>query len=158
MSSLTVSNIYFESTGNNRIQFDGSNSYSFIAGGVNVLNVSPTEIRDTTGNLKTNTLESYDVRVTTANDAGKIIQTVGGVTINGAAHTVGDVLTILTTSPTFGFINILQGSGTTVRLAGNVTAGTNGANTVRLFGNSICKFVMVSPNTFVGLPYGGLLY
>lgn len=42
MSTLQVANIFFESTGNNRIQFLGSNSYSIIAGGTNYATVNAT--------------------------------------------------------------------------------------------------------------------
>lgn len=40
MSTLRVANVVFESTGNNRIQYDGSNSFSLIAGGSTVYTVN----------------------------------------------------------------------------------------------------------------------
>lgn len=42
MSTLQVSNLHFESTGNNRLQYTGSNSYNLVAGGstVAVINTS----------------------------------------------------------------------------------------------------------------------
>jgi hypothetical protein len=44
MSTLQVANIYFESTGNNRIQYSGSNAYSIIAGGTNYVTVNTTNM------------------------------------------------------------------------------------------------------------------
>jgi hypothetical protein len=42
MSTLLVANIHLESTGNNRIQFAGSNSYIIVAGGTNLTTVNST--------------------------------------------------------------------------------------------------------------------
>lgn len=44
MSTLQVANIHLESTGNNRIQFLGTNSYAIVAGGNNVLTVNTTNM------------------------------------------------------------------------------------------------------------------
>ena len=44
MSTLQVANIHLESTGNNRIQFLGSNSYAIVAGGVNLTTVNTTNM------------------------------------------------------------------------------------------------------------------
>lgn len=44
MSTLQVANIHLESTGNNRIQFLGSNNYAIIAGGVNLTTVNTTNM------------------------------------------------------------------------------------------------------------------
>ena len=44
MSTLQVANIHLESTGNNRIQFLGTNSYAIIAGGVNLTTVNTTNM------------------------------------------------------------------------------------------------------------------
>jgi hypothetical protein len=40
MSTLLVANIHLESTGNNRIQYSGSNTFSIIAGGTNYATVN----------------------------------------------------------------------------------------------------------------------
>lgn len=42
MSTLQVANLHFESTGNNRLQYTGSNSYLIVAGGTNVATVNTT--------------------------------------------------------------------------------------------------------------------
>ena len=42
MSTLQVSNVHFESSGNNRLQYTGSNTWQFVAGGANVFTVSTT--------------------------------------------------------------------------------------------------------------------
>ncbi len=42
MSTLQVANIHFESTGNNRLQYTGSNAYSLVAGGVTAATVNTT--------------------------------------------------------------------------------------------------------------------
>ena len=44
MSTLQVSNIHFESSGNNRLQYTGTNSYNLVGGGVTVATVSTTAI------------------------------------------------------------------------------------------------------------------
>ena len=44
MSTLLVANIHLESTGNNRIQFAGSNSYVIVAGGTNLTTVNTTNM------------------------------------------------------------------------------------------------------------------
>lgn len=44
MSTLQVANVHLETTGNNRIQYAGSNAYSLYAGGVNVASVNSTTI------------------------------------------------------------------------------------------------------------------
>ena len=44
MSTLQVANIYFESSGNNRIQYLGSNNYSFYAGGLPTLTVNTSTV------------------------------------------------------------------------------------------------------------------
>lgn len=40
MSTLQVANLHLESTGNNRIQYSGSNTFSIIAGGTNYMTVN----------------------------------------------------------------------------------------------------------------------
>lgn len=47
MSTLRVANVVFESTGNNRIQYDGSNSFSLVAGGSTVYTVNTTSTSKT---------------------------------------------------------------------------------------------------------------
>ena len=56
MSTLQVANIWFESTGNNRIQYTGSNSYVIVAGGANTLTVNSTAATITGAATFSNTL------------------------------------------------------------------------------------------------------
>ncbi len=44
MSTLQVANLHFESTGNNRLQYTGSNSYNLVAGGVGVAVINTTAL------------------------------------------------------------------------------------------------------------------
>jgi len=44
MSTLQVSNLHFESTGNNRIQYTGANAFNLVAGGQTVATVNTTAI------------------------------------------------------------------------------------------------------------------
>jgi len=44
MSVLQVSNIHFESTGNNRLQYTGSNGYILVGGGSNVATINTTAV------------------------------------------------------------------------------------------------------------------
>jgi hypothetical protein len=44
MSTIQVSNVIFESTGNNRVQYSGANTYSLFAGGASVLTINTTAI------------------------------------------------------------------------------------------------------------------
>ena len=73
MSTLQVSNIHFESTGNNRLQYIGSNSFNMVAGGSTVATINTTAI-------------SYPLEVS-LNDAtisGNLAVT-GNTTLTGAA-------------------------------------------------------------------------
>jgi hypothetical protein len=53
MSTLQVSNVHFESTGNNRINFIGANSFAFVAGGANVMVFSNTAVNFPSGIAET---------------------------------------------------------------------------------------------------------
>jgi hypothetical protein len=44
MSTLQVGNLHFESTGNNRLQYTGSNAYNLVAGGTTVATVNTTAV------------------------------------------------------------------------------------------------------------------
>jgi hypothetical protein len=44
MSTLQVSNLHFESTGNNRLQYTGSNTYNLVGGGATVATINTTSI------------------------------------------------------------------------------------------------------------------
>ena len=53
MSTLQCANIHFESTQNNRIQYLGSNNFSFVAGGSNTLTINSSSVTvDSSMNLK----------------------------------------------------------------------------------------------------------
>ena len=95
MSTLQVSNVHFESTGNNRIEYSGSNTFNMYAGGINVFtansssidfqnlssitvssfkvtgNVTPTVIAANTNDWNPGITEIYQVRIS-ANTDGNI--------------------------------------------------------------------------------------
>jgi hypothetical protein len=75
MSTLQVANLHLESTGNNRIQFAGSNSFSIIAGGVNYVTVNTSNMSVNgsivSANLQVNAkVDNYTLANT---DSGSII-------------------------------------------------------------------------------------
>ena len=47
MSTLQVANIWFESTGNNRIQYNGFNNYVLVAGSANAMSINTTSVNYT---------------------------------------------------------------------------------------------------------------
>ena len=75
MSTLQVANIWFESTGNNRIQYGGSNTYSIVAGGTNYATVNATTM-SVNGNIQSTNLgvsaktDNYTLQTT---DSGTVI-------------------------------------------------------------------------------------
>lgn len=81
MSTLQVANIHLESTGNNRIQFLGTNSYAIVAGGVNLTTVNTTSM-SVNGSIIANgsiTSANLSVRALTTNytltntDSGSVL-------------------------------------------------------------------------------------
>lgn len=72
MSTLQCSNIHFESTANNRIQYNGSNNYVLVAGGQNTISINTTS-----ANI------SGNVGVT-----GSIV--VGNTVVNSTFFTIGN--------------------------------------------------------------------
>ena len=75
MSTLLVSNIHLESTGNNRIQFSGSNTFSIIAGGTNYATVNSINMSVNGSIVSANLFVSAktDNYTLTANDSGSVI-------------------------------------------------------------------------------------
>lgn len=71
MSTLQVANLHLESTGNNRIQYDGSNTFTMVAGGANVATVNST----TTFVLSTDigsSVQAYDADILKADVADQL--------------------------------------------------------------------------------------
>lgn len=99
MSTLQVANIWFESTGNNRIQYNGSNNYLLTAGGATAMTVNTTSVSYTANVTYSATVTvSGTVNFATANVANQLL--VDGATINW---------------------DVSQGMIATVSLAGNRT-------------------------------------
>lgn len=75
MSTLLVANIHLESTGNNRIQFNGSNSFSIVAGGTNWATVNSTVMTVNGGIQSRNLVVSPQTAnyTLTAADSGAVI-------------------------------------------------------------------------------------
>jgi hypothetical protein len=89
MSTLQVANVYLESTGNNRIQYAGSNSYTLYAGGVGTLAINSAAIA-VGANVIANTT-TLKVGNTTLSTTNAIYG--GTVSVNGSIGTAGQVLT-----------------------------------------------------------------
>jgi len=75
MSTLQVANLHLESTGNNRIQYSGTNTFSIVAGGTNYCTVNSMNMSVngsiTSANLfVSNKTDNYTL---TANDSGSVI-------------------------------------------------------------------------------------
>jgi hypothetical protein len=85
MSTLQVANLHFESTGNNRIEYAGSNVVNIIAGGTTVLSVnSITTVAKTSDFLGQQTIwmPATAMTPTTTNGATFTTITVGDVQVN----------------------------------------------------------------------------
>jgi hypothetical protein len=75
MSTLLVANIHLESTGNNRIQYSGSNTFSIIAGGTNYATVNSINMSVNGSIVSANLFVSAktDNYTLSANDSGSVI-------------------------------------------------------------------------------------
>jgi len=129
MSVLQVSNIHFESSGNNRLQYTGSNGYILVAGGSNVAVINTSAISypldveyvDVTvsGNLAVtgNATFSNTVSIT-----GSL--TVNAISANGGVGTSGQVLTSNGTT-TYWSADILRADTADILTAGFAAAAYN---------------------------------
>lgn len=146
MSSIQVANIWFESTGNNRIQLNtsGANSYGFFAAGNNIFNVNSTAAFDAGGNIRSTPVNPQTAAYTlTPTDNGKIVSiTTGGVTVNGATLSTGMIFTIFNNSGSSQ--TITSGTGATVYFAGTASTGNR-----TLAQRGLATVAMVGSNTFV---------
>lgn len=160
MSTLQCANIHFESTANNRVQYNGSNDYMFVAGGstiytvnatavsfapggTTVLTVNSTGVFDSIGNIRGIPVNGkaaiYEL---TAGDVGELISTSANVTVNGAVLTTGTTVSVYNNSAAN--VTITPGTGATMYLAG--TANTSNRT---LLQRGLATIVMVASNTFV---------
>lgn len=84
MSTLQTANVWFESTGNNRIQSSGSNGVTIFAGGSNVVSVNTTAV--SVGNLVLSNVSSILVGNSTVNTVvNSSTVSIGGVSVNTAS-------------------------------------------------------------------------
>jgi hypothetical protein len=150
MSILQVSNIHFESTGNNRIHYDASsNNLSLVAGGVNVLNVNSSMVEIFgvhTKGYPIRNLVNTGIYTTLSGDAGKLIYTNANVVVNGAVFSVGDSITIFNPPipyPAGASITVSAGTGATLRLS----SSSIGNRTIA--GGGFAQIYMVASNTFI---------
>ena len=95
MSTLQVSNIHLESTANNRIQYNGSNSYLIVAGGTTVATVNSSGLTVTgNSNFDSGVLfvdgTNNRVGVGTTSPSAKL-DVVGDAEINGNATVTNDL-------------------------------------------------------------------
>ena len=165
MSSITVSNIHFESTSNNRIVSDNSGGYTFFVnrfqdfgGGNNVFKANSTSFRDYFGDSRCNGLK-YGIPLTStiANDVNTVLNLSTSIFdltyfVNGAAHGIGDVLTFYCNpGAPYGILRVEGSPGTTIRRAGNNTS----TQYLQLFANNSVMLIKVdSNNTFIALKEG----
>lgn len=160
MSTLQCANIHFESTANNRVQYNGSNDFIFVAGGSNAISVNTTSVIVSTGGtaaLTVNSTGSFDTAGNirgipvngkaatyelTAGDVGELISTSANVTVNGAVLTIGSTVSVYNNSAAN--VTITPGTGATMYLAG--TANTSNRT---LLQRGLATVIMVASNTFV---------
>lgn len=97
MSTLQVSNICFDSAGDSRIQYTGSNTFVLVANGINVfscntssIQIFGTNINDIKGNIPVINVGSTGTYTTTANDVGKMLMTTANIVVNSAVFVPGD--------------------------------------------------------------------
>jgi hypothetical protein len=156
MSTLIVSNIHFESTGNNRIQFDGSNSYSIDVHTTNVISINSSSVQYSTDPRRYPVDNKTSVYTTVSSDKGKIIVTTANVVVNGSVFSVGDTFWVHNDNLS-GSINIIPGSGTQLGIGGNYYAATNrtlspkGMTQIIMISNTLESSSLVSSNSFVCL-------
>jgi len=157
MSTLQVANVHLEPTGNNRIQFSGTNNFTMYTSGIITVSVSNTaftvntnaftaanSVSDGIGNVRdiVNT-PKFSAYVPTAADNGKMINiTTGGITINTGVFSNGQNITVYNNSGASQ--TITQGSGVTLRLAGTATTGNR-----TLAQRGIATIVCVSLDEYV---------
>jgi hypothetical protein len=167
MSTLQVSNIHFESTANNRIQYNGSNNWNFVAGGNTLMTVNTSivsystaasfansctfggSVSDVNGNIRDLPIASQSGTYTlVANDSGKMIATTANVAIPASVFTNGQNISIYNNSASS--ISITSAAGVTAYLVGTSSTGTRS-----LTQRGLATIVCVGANTFV-VTGGGL--
>lgn len=151
MSTLQCANIWFESTANNRLQYSGSNGFSFVAGGANLFSVNTTAV-SISGTLNY-TINALSVSTNTAN--------IGTALYVLASGNVG----IGTSNPQYGKLQVngkvyagdtIQ-SGNSFILQGNGMVTTNSSNNLLIGINEVEKARFdTSGRLLIGLtaPYG----
>ena len=96
MSTIQVSNVIFESTGNNRVQYSGANSYTLFAGSANVLTISTTSVTSNVSFVAPNfTANSTQVNAFSfaVNSTSVSIPGTYGLRVGGTPGTNGQILT-----------------------------------------------------------------
>jgi hypothetical protein len=126
MSVLQVSNIHFESTGNNRIQYIGSNSFVFVTAGSNAIVVNTSAI-------------TY---ITSPSFSSLII---GNSVITNTNITVGNSTVITNTNITVGNSTVITNTNITV---GNSTVNGSLSNISIRVGNSTNSFTTNSTGIY----------
>lgn len=144
MSTIQVSNVVFESTGNNRIQYTGSNTSVFYAGGSASLTVTPTTVTINTSlaapNLTANSTQT-NVFSFSVNSTALAVPATYGLAINNNRGTNGQILTSNGTS--IYWANATGGSG---------QFNTNLTSSVGFAANSTLSAAFTAPAT-AGIRY-----
>lgn len=87
-------------------------------------------------------LSAVAATTATADISGKGYSTTGNITVNTGVFVEGDIFTVY--NDTAGTITIVQGAGTTLRLAGTATTGTR-----TLAARGLCTVLAVSAAEFI---------
>lgn len=118
MSTLQVTNIHLESTGNNRIQYSGSNTITIAAGGANVAVINSTSFNILTGNTSLTEPATFSNTITVTGNAtfSNTVAVTGDLTLGGAVDET--VYAISGTTPT---LDPSNGTIQTHTLTGNTT-------------------------------------
>lgn len=161
MSTLQVANLHFESTANNRIQYNGANNWDFVAGGNTLMTVNTSvvsyntavtfsnTVSDGNGNIRDLPITAKSTSYTlTANDVGKMLSTTANVAIPASVFTSGQNISIFNNSASS--ISITSAAGVTAYLVGTSSTGTRS-----LTQRGLATVICIGANTFV-VTGGGL--
>lgn len=123
MSTLQVANVHLESTGNNRIQYMGSNTLNLYTAGTARATINASGISDSLGTIRSAPIQTKTgAYAVVATDAGTTIYiTTGGVTFNISTLAAGDMVTIVNNSGSSQ--TITAAASVTFRLSGTATTG-----------------------------------
>lgn len=128
MSTLQVANVHFEPTGNNRIQFTGSNTYSFMSSGANVMVITNTAVQFPQG--ITETVYTLSGTVMSPKNGTIQLKTLSANTTLTDGFANGESMTLMIDDGTGFFVTWPT---ITWRSGGAPTLGTTGYNVIQMW-------------------------